>query len=405
MNVFTKIGCRLYQKVIYVAEYFLNWYEADTLKGANSFDKLPAWLKEHGRKNVLLVTDKYLSQVLGLSAKLEQGLKEQEVGCVIYDNVVPNPTIECIEEGVELYKNGNCDCIVALGGGSPLDCAKGIGARIACPKKQVAQMKGVLKVNRKLPPLYAIPTTAGTGSEVTLAAVISNPAKNEKYPINDPVLIPRFVVFDPMLTVGLPGHMTSTTGMDALTHAVEAFIGKSNTKATKKQAIEATQLIFKYLKRAYDNGATDIEAREQMQIAAYLAGKAFTRAYVGYVHAIAHTLGGFYGVPHGLANSVLLPHVLKKYGKAAHKKLALLADAVGITGATNEEKANAFIAAIEKMNADMNIPTVISGKWTIKDEDIDAMVDHAYSEGNPLYPVPKLFGKKEMRELIKEIQG
>lgn len=404
MNVFTKIGCRLYQRVYYVAEFFVNWYQADTLKGENSLDKLPEWMKEHGRKSALLVTDSFLSQKMGLSARLSEGLAKQGIKCTVYDGVVPNPTIDCIEEGVTLYKNNACDCIIALGGGSPMDCAKGIGARIACPKKQIAQMKGNLKVHRKLPPLYAIPTTAGTGSEVTLAAVISNPAKQEKYPINDPVLIPRYIVFDPVLTVGLPQSITSTTGMDALTHAVESFIGQSNTKQTKKDAIEATQLIFKYLKRAYDNG-NDIEARENMQIAAYLAGKAFTRAYVGYVHAIAHTLGGFYGVPHGLANSILLPHVLKKYGKSAHKKLAKLADAVGIGGATVAEKANNFISAIEQMNKDMNIPTVVSGKWTIKDEDIDRMVDHAYSEGNPLYPVPKLFGKKELKELILEIKG
>ena len=404
MNVLTKFGYRTYQKLYWVAEHFVNWYQADILRGENSFDKLPEWLKEHKRTSALLVTDSFLSQKMGLSSRLSDGLAKQGIKCTVYDGVVPNPTIDCIEEGVKLFNDNGCDCIIALGGGSPMDCAKGIGARIARPKTPIAKMKGNLRVMAKLPPLYAIPTTAGTGSEVTLAAVISNPAKQEKYPINDPVLIPRYIVFDPMLTIGLPKPITSTTGMDALTHAIEAYIGKSNTRQTKKDAIEATKLIFKYLQRAYDDG-NDIEAREQMQIAAYLAGKAFTRAFVGYVHAIAHTLGGFYGVPHGLANSVILPHVLKKYGKSAHKKLAELADCVGIAGNTDEEKANNFIAAIEQMNAEMDIPTVISGKWTIKDEDIDRMVDHAYSEGNPLYPVPKLFDKNDMKEIILEIKG
>lgn len=264
-------------------------------------------------------------------------------------------------------------------------------------------MKGNLKVFKKIPPLYAIPTTSGTGSEVTLAAVITDPKNQEKYPINDPNLIPKYVIFDPELTVNLPKETTATTGMDALTHAIEAYIGKSNTKQTKKDAIEAVKLIFDYLLRAYNDG-TDIEARAKMQHGAYLAGRAFTRAYVGYVHAIAHALGGFYGVPHGLANSVLLPKVLKKYGKSAYKKLSELADAVGLDGNTREEKANNFIKAIEELNAKMNIPTKLCGKWTIKDEDIDGMAKHAYKEANPLYPVPKIFGHKELIELIKEVQ-
>jgi alcohol dehydrogenase class IV len=378
------------------------WPEAETLSGSGSLMKMPEWLKGHGRKSVLIVTDSVLAG-FGYSGKLAEGLKAVGINAVVYDKVVPNPTIGNIEEGLKIYKENNCDCIVALGGGSPMDCAKGIGCRVARPNKPIEKMKGTLKVGRKLPPLYAIPTTAGTGSEVTLAAVISNPEKQEKYPIEDPVVIPRYIVFDPQLTIGLPPHVTSTTGMDALTHAVESYIGKSNTKATKQQAIEATQLIFKYLKRAYDNGQ-DIEAREQMQKAAWLAGKAFTRAYVGYVHAVAHALGGFYGVPHGLANAVALPYVLKKFGASAHKRLAELADAVGIKGKDDAEKANAFIKAIEDMNAQMNIPTKISGRWTIKDEDIDRLVDHAIKEANPLYPVPTIFGKEEIKDLFLSIK-
>ena len=208
---------------------------------------------------------------------------------------------------------------------------------------------------------------------------------------------------DPLLTVGLPKHITSTTGMDALTHAVEAYIGSENTKNTKKYAIEATQLIFKYLKRAYDNGQ-DLEARNQMQKASLLAGMAFTRAYVGYVHAMAHTLGGFYGVPHGHANAVILPHVIEAYGEKAYKKLAELADAVGIKGNTTADKAKAFIQAIRDMNASMDIPTKIEGRWTIKDEDIPTMVKRALKEGNPLYPVPEIWGYEEMYAMFKKIQ-
>ena len=269
-------------------------------------------------------------------------------------------------------------------------------------------MKGVVKImltGHHLPPLVAIPTTSGTGSEATLAAVISNPETHEKYPINDPFLIPRYVVMDPELTKSLPPHITSTTGVDALTHAVEAYIGSENTPSTKKQAVEAVQLIHKYLKQAYDHG-DDLEARNEMQKAAYLAGKAFTRAYVGYVHAVAHTLGGEYGVPHGLANAVILPYVLKAYGKSAHKKLAQLADAISLGGNTREEKANLFIKWIEDLNASMNIPTKImsrEGGPLIEEERLPRMIDHAFAEANPLYPCPQVWGKKEIEAIYRQI--
>ena len=210
-----------------------------------------------------------------------------------------------------------------------MDTAKGIGARVACPRKPISKMKGLLKVGRKLPLLIAVPTTAGTGSETTVAAVISNPVTHEKYPINDPKLVPDYAVLDPNLIIGLPNKITSTTGMDALTHAIEAYIGGSNTRKTKKSAKIAVKLIFENLEETYNN-PTNKDARNNMLIASYHAGVAFTRAYVGYVHALAHTLGGFYGVPHGLANSILLPVVLEEFGSKAHKKLAELADLVSL---------------------------------------------------------------------------
>lgn len=401
MNALYKLYCRCFQRVMYVAEYFLPWRVPEQISGEGSLAKLPAFAKAKGFKSALLVTDQGLMS-LGMAQPIIDGFKAEGLNIAVYDKVVPNPTITNIEEGLKLYKDNNCDVIIALGGGSPMDCAKGIGARVARPGKSIPKMKGLLRVLKKLPPLVAIPTTSGTGSEATLAAVISNPDTHEKYPINDPVLIPHYAVMDPLLTVGLPKHITSTTGMDALTHAVEAYIGSENTRNTKKYAIEATQLVFKYLKRAYDNGQ-DKEARNMMQKASLLAGMAFTRAYVGYVHAIAHSLGGFYGVPHGLANAVILPHVLDAYGEKAHKKLAQLADAVGIKGANDAEKAKAFIQAIKDMNAAMDIPTQIEGKWTIKEEDIPTMVERALSEANPLYPVPVIWGKEEMAAMYREI--
>lgn len=402
MNALYKFYCRTYQAGLYIAERFVNWRVPEQISGEGSLKKLPKFAKNKGFKSALVVTDEGLMK-LGMADPIVEGFKAEGLGVVVFDKVVPNPTITNIEDGLKMYKENKCDVIIALGGGSSMDCAKGIAARVARPNKPIPKMKGLLKVMKKLPPLVAIPTTSGTGSEATLAAVISNPETHEKYAINDPVLIPHYAVMDPMLTVGLPKHITSTTGMDALTHAVEAYIGHANTKKTKKYAIEATQLVFKYLKRAYDNGQ-DIEARNQMQKASLLAGMAFTVAFVGYVHAMAHTLGGFYGVPHGLANAVILPHVLEAYGEKAYKKLAELADAVGIQGNTTAEKAKAFIQAIRDMNASMDIPTKIEGKWTIKDEDIPKMAERAIQEGNPTYPVPDIWDFEQMCSMFQKIK-
>jgi len=405
MNIFKTAGCRIFQKTMWCAMWFLPWKQnKGMLSGAGTVKQLPGFLKEKGFKSILIVTDGGLYKLGMADPILEACEAEGMKGCVYHD-VVPNPTIQNIEDGLKMYKENNCDVIVALGGGSAMDCAKGIGARVARPKKTIPQMKGVLKVSKKLPPLVAIPTTSGTGSEATLAAVISNPETHEKYPINDPVLIPRYVVMDPELTKSLPKHITSTTGMDALTHAVEAFIGGENTCQTKKDSIEAVRLINENLKKAYDNGE-DLEARNNMQKAAYIAGKAFTRAYVGYVHAVAHTLGGEYGVPHGLANAVILPYVLKAYGKSAHRKLAKLADVVGLEGANKAEKANAFIKWIEDLNAAMNIPTRITakdGSALIEEERLPKMIDHALAEANPLYPCPQVWGRKEIEAIYRAI--
>lgn len=399
MNIFGKIGCRIYQKVMYCAMPFLPWRKPELISGG--IDALPAFMASKGIKNTILITDKGISS-LGLTDGLVKGLKEADINCVFFDETVTNPTIDNIEAALKLYNENHCQAIIAFGGGSSMDCSKGVGARVARPNKPVQKMKGVLKILKATPPIFAIPTTSGTGSEATLAAVISNSQTHEKYPINDPNLIPKYAVLDPEITVKLPQHITSTTGMDALTHAVEAYIGSSNTKETKDMAIKATKIIFKYLKRAYDNGA-DLEAREQMQLAAYYAGIAFTRAYVGYVHSVAHSLGGMYGVPHGLANAVILPYFLDEYGSKAWKKLAELAEAVNITGNSDEEKAKAFIQAIKDLNASMNIPSKIEGK--IKEEDIPLLAKRASKEGNPLYPVPKLMDKDELKNMYYKIKG
>lgn len=396
-----KLYCRTYQVTLKVLSNLLPWRRPELLEGENSLQELPKIIKRKGIEAVLIITGPVISS-LGMMDGLLKGLKDQGIDYAVYDKTVPNPTIDNIEEALQMYKAHRCKGIVAFGGGSPMDCAKGVGARIARPEKSISQMKGLFKVRRKLPPLFAIPTTAGTGSETTLAAVITDSRTHEKYPINDISLIPLYAVLDPMLTVKLPPHITAATGIDALTHAVEAYIGRSNTRQTKKYAQEAVKLIFENLYEAYSNG-TNLAARANMQKASFYAGIAFTRAYVGNVHAIAHTLGGFYQIPHGLANAIILPYVLKYYGATAYKPLAELADGAGIAliGDTVEQKALKFIREIEKLNESMEIPKKVSG---IMDSDIPIMAKRALAESNPLYPVPKIMSETDMLNMYNRIK-
>ena len=390
---------RAYQKIMKVFMFFLDWSEPELLTGPGAIKKLPAVIKERGINKVMVVTDKGLMS-LNLLDGLFEKLKEQGISYVVYDGVQPNPSIENIEEAREMFVANGCEAMIAFGGGSPMDCAKAACARVVRPNKTIPQMRGVMKVMKKLPPFFAVPTTAGTGSETTLAAVVSNTQTHEKYAINDPVLRPKFAVLDPELTTGLPKKITSTTGLDALTHAVEAYIGKSNVPSTRDYAEKATALIFKYLEVAYNDGQ-NIEARGQMLLASYYAGMAFTRAYVGYVHAIAHNLGGMYGIAHGLANAVILPVMLEEYGPAIYPSLAKLADFAEIQGQTIEEKAKNFIAEIYAMNERMETPT---GFTQIKDEDIPTIVERAMKEAHPLYPVPVIFDRERLTAIVKKLQ-
>lgn len=396
MNIFVKAYCRAYQGVFRVAMRFLNFREPKIINGLK---ELPVEVEKEKINSVLIVTDDVLHNKLCLIDGLKKDLEEKGIKFVVYDKTVPNPTINNIEDALALYKENGCQGIIAFGGGSPMDCAKGVAIRVARPKKSIPQMKGTLKVLKKLPPLFAIPTTSGTGSEATVAAVISNPETHEKYPINDPVMIPKYAVLEPELTIGLPKHITSTTGMDALTHAVEAYIGKSNTDLTRSMAVKATKLVFENLIDCYDDGS-NLKKRKNMQWASYFAGVAFTRAYVGNVHSLAHALGGMYGVPHGLANAVILPHVLDYYGSSVYTPLAELANAVGIKGPSDESKAKQFIQKIKDMNTYMNIPTQIEG---IKEEDIATMAERAYKESNPLYPVPVIMDKEAFSAMYRKL--
>ena len=393
--------CRSYQAAFRVATKFLDWSEPILLKGAGSVRKLAETVRKNGHDSVLVVTDKGLMNLHLLDGMFEE-LEKCGIKYTVYDGVQPNPTIPNIEEAKALYEKNGCKAIIAFGGGSSMDCAKAAGARVVRPNKPVRKMRGTFGVLKKLPTLYAVPTTAGTGSESTITAIVSDPETHEKYGLHDPNLRPTYAVLDAELTVGLPPHITSTTGMDALTHAVEAYIGQSNTKKTAEEARIATRMIFDNLETAYNDGK-NIQARENMLEASYHAGIAFRQAYVGYIHAIAHNFGGMYGTPHGLANAVIMPYVLDWYGSSAHKALAELADVAGIvtTEKTDAEKAALIIRRIREMNRDMNIPEHLE----VKEKDIETIAERAMIEGNPLYPVPKIMNKAQCIMLIRKIGG
>mgnify|MGYP003231386635 FL=1 len=392
MNTLRKIYCRAFQKAFHIAIPFLPYRKP---KIAGSVKELPEIIMRHKCTHVLIITDGGIMK-LGLTRRLEKALKEAGIPYTIYDKTVANPTTVNVREALELYHKEGCDAIIGFGGGSSMDCAKAVGACAVKPNQSLAQMKGILKVHKKLPLLMAVPTTAGTGSETTLAAVITDADTRYKYAINDFPLIPRYAVLDPKVTLSLPPFITATTGMDALTHSVEAYIGNSTTIDTRRDALKAVKLIFENIDIAYEHG-DNIQARRNMLHASFYAGCAFTKSYVGYVHAVAHSLGGQYNVPHGLANAILLPLVLREYGSCIDKKLHRLAIAAGLAdkNTPDHEAAELFIQAIEEMKERFGIVNIVK---EIQETDIPKLSHYADKEANPLYPVPKLMDASELEK-------
>ena len=399
MHLIMKFYCRTYQLAFRLAMPVLPYREPERFE---SIQALPPLLERLGVRSVLLVTDRPLRET-GVTGPLEKLLEQSGVRCTVYDGTRANPTVRNVEEARERYLEGGCQGLIAFGGGSSMDCAKAVGARIVYPRRTVNQMKGLLRVLRRLPPLIAIPTTAGTGSEVTVTAVITDSDRKHKYTMNNFTMIPRYAVLDPSVTRTLPPALTATTGMDALTHAVEAYIGGSTTKETRRLSLEAVRLVFENVEAAYRDGS-DLTARKNMLYAAHIAGIAFSKSYVGYVHAVAHSLGGQYNIPHGLANAVLLPIGLEIYGPCVHKKLWELGRAAGVVTEkmSADEGAMTFIAAIRGLNKRMDIPETLPG---IRREDVPAMSRHAAREANPLYPVPRLMNASELEQFYEKAAG
>lgn len=397
MNRLKACGCRTVQAAFRLAIPFLPYRRPECV---SSVAELPALLSARGCGRALVVTSPSVAKMAGTQQLLE-ALEAADIACFVYSGTVPNPTTDTVEQALAVYRRGNCQAIVGVGGGSSLDCAKAVGVRAVLPNRPLSKSKGVLKVRRPLPPLAAVPTTAGTGSEATIAAVITDAKTRDKYAISDFSLIPDYAVLDPSLTATLPPHLTASTGMDALTHAVEAFIGRSATPDTRKDALTAVKLIFANLERACRD-SSDLEARRSMLTASFQAGCAFTKSYVGYVHAVAHSLGGAYDVAHGYANAVVLPVVLRAYGANIHPQLAQLAQAAGLAtpGVDRQAAALSFLGGLEKLKSQCGIGSSIP---ELCREDIPALARHADREANPLYPVPVLMDAKELENIYEQL--
>lgn len=369
------------------------------LVGPGASERLGQAIGAFAHRRILIVTDEVIVR-LGLMAPMTDALSKAGAEFDVFDQVTPDAPLPQIEQGIARFNDGDCDAIVAFGGGSVMDAAKAIGLSAANhrhPRELVGYFKGL----HGPAPIYAVPTTAGTGSEVTVAAVVSDPEHHKKLVIADTRIVPRMAALDPCLMTGLPAPITAATGMDALTHAVEAYIGQWGTDFTDRMALAAVGMIYQYLPLAFDDGR-NLVAREMMALASTYAGLAFTRANVGNVHAIAHQLGGLYHTPHGLANAIMLPPVLRFSAVAAQPRLAKLAlrARVGAPGEPESQLAQKFLDSVEAMNRSLGIPRQLDA---LRDEHIAELAQSACWEANTNYPVPRVMSRGDCEAMLREI--
>jgi alcohol dehydrogenase len=367
--------------------------------GPGSSARMGEVIAGFGHHKVLIVTDGVIAK-LGLLKGIQDALHQGGTQTVVFDEITPDAPIPLIERGLDFCQKHDCDAIVAFGGGSSMDSAKAIAIAMTNPRP-LRSLAGYLKGRSSPLPIYAVPTTAGTGSEVTVAAVISDPSREDKVVIVDPRLVPKMAALDASLMTGLPPHITAATGIDALTHAIESFVGNWATPYTNGMALAAVGLIFDNLRTCYTDG-TNLAAREKMALASTYAGLAFTRANVGYVHAIAHQFGGKYHTPHGLANAIMLPHVLRYSASAITKQLAQLAvrAKLGKESERDDQLAEKFLDAVEQLNRDLGIPAHLD---KLKESDIPALAAAACHEAHTGYPVPKYMTQKQCEALIRQV--
>jgi alcohol dehydrogenase class IV len=369
------------------------------LVGEGSSRRLGEALAGFGHRKVLIVTDRGVD-ARGLPDALRKALNTGRTAHVTFDAITADAPVSQIEQGVAFFRKHGCDAIVGFGGGSPMDAAKAIGLAVA-NRKDPRKLAGYFRGLRGPVPIYAVPTTAGTGSEVTVAAVIADTDSGRKLVIKDTRIVPSIAALDPALMAGLPRNVTAATGMDALTHAVEAFVGQWSTAFTDRMALAAVGLIYGNLRAACRNG-TNVAVRERMALAANYAGRAFTRANVGYVHAIAHQLGGRYHTPHGLANAIMLPHVLRFLAPAVTKKLATLAVRAGVgdEGERASVLAKKFIDSVVALQRDLGIPRHLDA---LREADIPELAKAACWEADTEYPVPRYMSPQTCEGLLRQV--
>jgi len=386
-------------KALKIAASIIPMPKPTLFTGKGSSLELCKAISQLGIKKVMLVSDKVLVN-LGLLDDIQTCLTENGVEFVVYDGILPDPTYDQIESGLEVLQNNHCEAILAVGGGSPIDASKAIAAR-ATNSKSLQKMAGLFKLRKTPLPLFAIPTTAGTGSEVTIVSVVSDPITHQKTPIIDPRLVPMMAALDGGMMLGLPPSVTAATGMDALTHAIESYISVNATSETDSYGLAATRLIMENLEIAVHDGS-NIEARQNMAMASYYAGLAFTKASVGYVHAIAHNFGAHYSTPHGLANSIVLPHVLDYSKDEIIDRLAELAKVSGLkTGRESKKQlANKFINRIRSMMRSFDIPEQLD---SLKTSDIPTIAKQALEEAHMNYPVPKYMNQKVCESILSKM--
>ena len=391
----TKLFYYLYHKILKLLLPLIRITFPKLIQGEESVFKIKDLLKPNYLHPLIVCSPSILKNLL-LDSLLDD-FKNNNIEYSIYSNVKPNPTTSLVYEGRDFFINNKCDSIISIGGGSAIDLAKIIGLLITNNKENILDYKGLLKVKKK--PIFhiAIPTTVGSGSEASVAAVIIDEKNNDKFAISDPKLVPDVALLDSRMLVNLPKDIIATTGMDALTHAIESLIGRVSNKFITKTSLKSVKLIYDNLFNYYQSG--DIEYCKNMQLASYYAGVSFTRGFVGYVHALSHSLSGEFNLPHGYANAILLPVVLEYYGKSIYKKLSLVSDYLNLIdkNSSKKDKAKAIINWIYELNNLMGIPRKFS--LCIKEDDIKKLVFHSLKEANPSYPVPKVLSSSDLSNI------
>ncbi|EIZ1338691.1 alcohol dehydrogenase [Vibrio parahaemolyticus] len=389
---------RSYTKGLKIAAHVLPLPRPTLFSGSGAVSELLEAISDLGFRRLLLVTDEGLVRI-GMVGKVLEQTQRLGLQVGVFSEVKPDPTYDQVEDGLRAYNASQSEAILALGGGSAIDCAKVIAARVS-NKRSIKKLSGLFKVWRTPAPLFVIPTTSGTGSEVTIAAVVLDPDTHLKTPLMDPKLVPIMAALDPDLLIGLPAKITADTGIDALTHAVEAYISRNSTPETQAYSVAAIKLIFHYLPKAVAQGG-DIEARYKMAMASYYAGLAFTKASLGYVHAFAHNLGARYGLPHGMANGLALLPVLKFSLPEIEDELRTLAEKTNIN-TKDKPSAEHFLEQIESLYDAIGIEKCTTA---IKQDDIEDLVDLILKEAHWNYPVPKFMNSEECARLLIEISA